>query len=88
MAAVDHEGKVQKSTSPKQGQKSQLKMKKAFLDHYFNKLIVTDKLGSYGAAAKDSVVHDKQVTGRWANNRAESSSSYPFDDEIDEPCVL
>ena len=35
--------------------------------------IVTDKLGSYSAAAKELGCADKQVTGRWANNRAENS---------------
>ena len=35
--------------------------------------IVTDKLRSYSAAAKELGCLDKQVTGRWANNRVENS---------------
>ena len=35
--------------------------------------IVTDRLRSYSAAAKEPGCADKQVTQRWANNRAENS---------------
>jgi putative transposase len=35
--------------------------------------IVTDKLGSYGAAARELGYSEKQVTKRWANNRVENS---------------
>ena len=35
--------------------------------------IVTDRLRSYSAAAKELGCADKQVTQRWANNRAENS---------------
>ena len=35
--------------------------------------IVTDKLRSYGAALKELGATDRQVTGRWVNNRAENS---------------
>ena len=35
--------------------------------------IVTDKLRSYGAAAKELGCSRKQVTKRWANNRVENS---------------
>ncbi|MBO74643.1 MAG: hypothetical protein CMD33_05170 [Flavobacteriales bacterium] len=35
--------------------------------------IVTDELLSYSAAAKELGCLDKQVTGRWANNRVENS---------------
>lgn len=41
------------------------------------KVIVTDKLRSYGAALRDLGAPDKQETGRWANNRAENSN-LPF----------
>ena len=35
--------------------------------------IVTDKLRSYSAAAKELGFSEKQVTKRWANNRVENS---------------
>jgi putative transposase len=35
--------------------------------------IVTDKLGSYGAAARELGCSAKQVIKRWANNRVENS---------------
>ena len=35
--------------------------------------IVTDRLRSYSAAVKELGCADKQVTQRWANNRAENS---------------
>ena len=37
------------------------------------KLIVTDKLRSYGAALREIGGADRQETGRWLNNRAENS---------------
>ncbi len=37
------------------------------------KIIVTDKLRSYGAAIKDIGNLKRQETGRWLNNRAENS---------------
>ena len=39
--------------------------------------IVTDGLRSYGAALKELGAEDRQVTGRWENNRAENSHQ-PF----------
>ncbi len=39
--------------------------------------LVTDGLRSYGAALKEVGAEDKQVTGRWENNRAENSHQ-PF----------
>ena len=41
------------------------------------KAIVTDRLRSYGAAMKIIGVVDRQVSGRWLNNRAENSHQ-PF----------
>jgi putative transposase len=41
------------------------------------KAIVTDRLRSYGAAMKDIGVEQRQVCGRWLNNRAENSHQ-PF----------
>ena len=70
--AVDHEGEVLESYVTKKDKKAALKfMKKAMRRYGSPNEIVTDKLGSYGAAAKELGCADKQVTGRWANNRAE-----------------
>ncbi len=41
------------------------------------KLLVTDRLRSYGAAMKVVGVVDRQVCGQWLNNRAENSHQ-PF----------
>jgi putative transposase len=41
------------------------------------KLLVTDRLRSYGAAMKVIGVVDRQVCGQWLNNRAENSHQ-PF----------
>jgi len=73
--AVDHEGEVLESyVTKKRDKKAALKfMKKAMRRYGSPNEIVTDKLGSYGAAAKELGCADKQVTGRWANNRAENS---------------
>jgi putative transposase len=38
-----------------------------------SEVIVTDRLRSYGAALKAIGNLDRQVTGRWLNNRAENS---------------
>ena len=48
-------------------------MKKAMRRYGPPNKIVTDMLGSYGAAAKELGCLEKQVTGRWANNRVENS---------------
>ena len=40
---------------------------------WITKEIVTDKLRSYGAAARELGCPEKQVTKRWANNRVENS---------------
>ena len=39
--------------------------------------IVTDRLGSYGAAMKEIGILERQDCGRWLNNRAENSHQ-PF----------
>ncbi len=41
------------------------------------KAIVTDRLGSYGAAMKAMGIVERQECGRWLNNRAENSHQ-PF----------
>jgi len=73
--AVDHEGEVLESyVTKKRDKKAALKfMKKAMRRYGSPNKIVTDKLRSYSAAAKELGCLDKQVTGRWANNRVENS---------------
>ena len=73
--AVDHEGEVLESyVTKKRDKKAALKfMKKAMRRHGSPNEIVTDKLRSYSAAAKELGCLEKQVTGRWANNRVENS---------------
>ena len=65
----------------KRDKKAALKfMKKAMRRYGSPNKIVTDKLRSYSAAAKELGCLDKQVTERWANNRVENSHCR-FDDE-------
>jgi len=73
--AVDHEGEVLQSYVTKtRDKKAALKfLKKAMRRYGKPEKIVTDKLRSYGAALKEIGVADRQETGRWLNNRAESS---------------
>ena len=73
--AVDHEGEVLEScVTKKRGKKPAFKfMKKAMRRYGSSNEIVTDTLGSYSAVAKKLSCADKQVTQRWANNRAENS---------------
>ena len=73
--AVDHEGEVLESyVTKKRDKKAALKfMKKAMRRYGTPNEIVTDKLGSYGAAARELGCSKKQVTKRWANNRVENS---------------
>jgi putative transposase len=73
--AVDHEGEVLESyVTKKRDKKAALKfMKKAMRRHGSPNEIVTDKLRSNNAAAKELGCLEKQVTGRWANNRVENS---------------
>lgn len=46
--------------------------KEAMRGHGQPEVIVTDKLRSYGAALKELGADDRQQTGRWMNNRAET----------------
>jgi putative transposase len=48
-------------------------MKKAMRRYGSPNEIVTDKLGSYGAAARKLGCSKKQITKRWANNRVEGA---------------
>src|SRR6056300_1967531 len=73
--AVDHEGEVLQSyVTNTRNKKAALKfMKKAMRRYGSPNEIVTDKLRSYSAAARELGCAEKQVTGRWANNRVENS---------------
>ena len=73
--AVDHEGEVLESyVTKKRDKKAALKfMKKAMRRYGRLNEIVTDKLRSYGAAARELGCSEKQITTRWANNRVENS---------------
>jgi putative transposase len=73
--AVDHEGEVLESyVTKKRDKKAALKfMKKAMRRYGSPNEIVTDKLRSYSAAAKELGCSEKQVTKRWTNNRVENS---------------
>ena len=73
--AVDHEGEVLESfVIKKRDKKAALKfLRKAMRRHGRPDFIVTDRLGSYGAAMKEIANLEKQVCGRWLKNRAENS---------------
>lgn len=73
--AVDHEGEVLESVVTKTKDcKAALKfLRKSMRRHGRPERIVTDRLGSYGAALKDLGRGDDREVGRWANNRAENS---------------
>ena len=77
--AVDHEGEVLESFVTKsRNKKAALKfLKKTLKRHSPADKIVTDLLRSYGAALRELGICDKQVTGRWTNNRAQNSHQ-PF----------
>lgn len=73
--AVDHEGEVLESYATKRRDR---KVALKFLRNLMRKHgqvdeFVTDKLKSYGAAFRDLKVPQKQSSGRWMNNRVESS---------------
>ena len=73
--AVDYEGEVLESyVTKKRDKKTALKfIEKAMRRYGSPNKIVTDRLWSYSEAAKELDRADKQVTKRWANNRAENS---------------
>jgi len=77
--AVNHEGEVLEAFATKTRDKAAfLKfLKKMMKRHGKPRAIVTDKLRSYGAAMKKIGNAGVQETGRWLNNRAESSRQ-PF----------
>ena len=72
--AVDHEGEVLESYVTKTRDKSALRfLKKAMKRYGAPRVVVTDRLRSYGAAMKDIGNVDRQEVGRHLNNRAENS---------------
>ncbi|MDX1422570.1 MAG: IS6 family transposase [Kiloniellales bacterium] len=77
--AVDHEGEVLEVFATKRrDRKAALAFLKRAMKRYGRpQAIVTDRLRSYGAAMKEIGIEDRQVCGRWLNNRAENSHQ-PF----------
>jgi putative transposase len=77
--AVDHEGEVLEVFATKRrDRKAALTFLKRAMKRYGRpEAIVTDRLRSYGAAMKVIRVEQRQVCGRWLNNRAENSHQ-PF----------
>ncbi len=77
--AVDHEGEVLESyVTKRRDRKAALKfLRNSMKRHGQPVVIVTDKLRSYGAAMKAIGNANRQETGRWLNNRAETSQ-LPF----------
>ncbi len=77
--AVDHEGEVLEVFATKRrDRQAALKFLKRTMKCYGQaKAIVTDRLGSYGAAMKVIGNTTSQECGRWLNNRAENSHQ-PF----------
>ncbi|MEQ8558199.1 MAG: IS6 family transposase [Henriciella sp.] len=73
--AVDHEGEVLESYVTKTRDKSAALrfLKKAMKRYGSPRVVVTDRLRSYGAAMKDIGNIDRQEVGRHLNNRAENS---------------
>ena len=73
--AVDHEGEVLESyVTKRRDRKAALKFLRKSMKRYgAPKVIVTDKLRSYGAAMKVIGNAPRQETGRWLNNRVENS---------------
>ena len=77
--AVDHEGEVLESYVTKHRDKKAAVtfLKKLMKRHGRADELVTDGLKSYGAALKEIGSQDRQITGRWENNRVENSHQ-PF----------
>ena len=73
--AVNHEGEVLESyVSKHRDRNTALKIiRKSMNRNGQPRIIVMDKLRSYGAAMMVIGNADRQETGRWANNRAENS---------------
>ena len=76
---MDHEGEVLEVFATKhRDRKAALAFLKRTMKRYGRpEVIVTDRLRSYRAAMREIGNEARQVTGRWLNNRAESSHQ-PF----------
>ncbi len=77
--AVDHEGEVLENfVTKRRDRKAALKfLRKTMKRHGRAHVFVSDKLRSYGAAMKVIGNAERQETGRWQNNRTETSHQ-PF----------
>ncbi len=77
--AVDHEGEVLEVFATKRrDRRAALTFLKRTMKRYGGpRVIVTDRLRSYGAAMKVIGVEARQRCGQWLNNRAENSHQ-PF----------
>ena len=77
--AVDHEGEVLETyVTKRRDRNAALKFLRKLMKRYGSpKVIVTDRLRSYGAAMKVIGNANRQEVGRWKNNRAENSY-FPF----------
>ena len=77
--AVDHEGEVLEAyVTKRRNRRAALRFLRKAMKRYGSPyLFVTDRLPSYGAALRDIRMADRQLTGRWLNNRAENSHQ-PF----------
>ena len=73
--AIDHEGEVLESDVTKRENKhAALKFLRKLMKRYGHaEEIVTDRFPSYRAALRDLGADDRQITGRWLNNRVENS---------------
>ena len=73
--AVDHEGEVLETyVTKRRDRKAALKFLRKTMKRYGSpKVIVMDRLRSYGAAMKVIGNANRQEVGRWKNNRAENS---------------
>ena len=73
--AVDHEGEVLESVVTKRRNKhAALKFLRKLMKRYGHaEEIVTDRFPSYCAALRDLGADDRQITGRWLNNRVENA---------------
>ena len=76
---MSHEGEVLEVFATKRrDRRSALKFLKRAMKRYGGpRVIVTDRLRSYGAVMKDMEVEDRQRCGQWLNHRAENSHQ-PF----------
>ena len=77
--AVDHEGEVLEAfVSKRRDRKAALKLLRKTMKRFGRpRVIVTDKLRSYGAAMKELGNAESHENSRWLNNRAENSHQ-PF----------